>query len=74
VGNRQEVDKDKMANRVTKVGIAVTERRDSVGESIEEHLKRKREMWGEDGRDEAGIAKIFKRSNRTKRSPRQGKD
>jgi len=38
------------------------------GESIEEQLKRKREMLGEDGREEVGLADIFKRNNRTVRS------
>jgi len=58
-----------MANRVGKIGNTGRERRDSMGESIEEHLKRKREMWGEEGKEEAGIADIFKKSNRTVRSP-----
>jgi len=58
-----------MANRVGKIGNTGRERGDSMGESIEEHLKRKREMWGEEGKEEAGIADIFKKSNRTVRSP-----
>jgi len=35
-----------------------------MGESIEKHLKRKKEMLGEERREEVGLADIFKRNKK----------
>lgn len=53
------------------------ERSDSAGDSVKEHLKRKREMLGRDSLEgERGLADIFKRSKKVLRSPggKQGRE
>lgn len=52
------------------IGGLGRERSDSVGDSVEERVKRKRELLGRDsGEGEKGLADIFKRSKKIMRSP-----